>query len=280
MKYCSYCKQEKNKTEFGISKQRKDGLNIYCKVCVAEKCRIFRKKNPENYRKTSEKYRNSEKFKKLQEEKAEKKNEYQRQYYINLKLNNPEKLYSYRKKYYKSDAKKNIDKRFRENNKEKIQQYEKRKREKFKERIAVSKKQCRLKKIDHYRKKNREIHKNRLKSDPQYRFICGIRNLIGESIRKMNYTKNSTTYEILGCEFDFFKSYIESKFTKGMNWDNRGIGEDKWQLDHIIPISSAKTQEEVIKLNHYTNFQPLWSEDNLRKSNKLNYEINYGEVKR
>ena len=50
-----------------------------------------------------------------------------------------------------------------------------------------------------------------------------------------------------------------------MTWENQG----EWHFDHIIPISSAQTEEEVIKLNHYTNFQPLWAEDNLRKSNKI-----------
>lgn len=50
-----------------------------------------------------------------------------------------------------------------------------------------------------------------------------------------------------------------------MTLDNYG----EWHLDHIIPISSAKTEEEVIKLNHYTNFQPLWAEDNWNKGNKI-----------
>ena len=58
---------------------------------------------------------------------------------------------------------------------------------------------------------------------------------------------------------------IETKFKKGMSFENHG----EWHLDHIYPISLAKSEEEVIKLNHYTNFQPLWSEDNLRKSNKI-----------
>ena len=59
--------------------------------------------------------------------------------------------------------------------------------------------------------------------------------------------------------------HLESKFTEEMSFDNYG----KWHIDHIIPISSAKTEEDIIRLNHYTNFQPLWAVDNLRKSNKV-----------
>lgn len=58
---------------------------------------------------------------------------------------------------------------------------------------------------------------------------------------------------------------LESKFQTGMTWDNYG----EWQLDHRIPLDSAVNEEDLYKLNHYTNLQPLWKEDNLRKSNKM-----------
>ena len=50
-----------------------------------------------------------------------------------------------------------------------------------------------------------------------------------------------------------------------MNWENQG----EWHLDHIYPVSLAKDEQELIKLNHYTNFQPLWAADNLLKGNKV-----------
>jgi hypothetical protein len=89
--------------------------------------------------------------------------------------------------------------------------------------------------------------------------------LIYHSIKRQGYKKNSKTQSILGCSYEEFKLFIESKFQEGMSWVNKGM----WHLDHIIPISSAKDEEEVYKLNHYKNFQPLWEIDNLLKSNKI-----------
>ena len=107
--------------------------------------------------------------------------------------------------------------------------------------------------------------KERLLNDPLFRLTHNMRSLIGQAFRKRGYTKKSKTYEILGCSFDDFKIYIENQFTEGMSWDNRS----EWHLDHIVPVSFGKTELEIIALNHYTNFQPLWAIDNIKKSNKL-----------
>lgn len=79
------------------------------------------------------------------------------------------------------------------------------------------------------------------------------------------FRKDAKTEQILGCTIEEFRSYIESKFKEGMFFDNYG----EWHLDHITPIAIATTKEEIIKLNHYTNFQPLWAEENLKKSSKI-----------
>jgi hypothetical protein len=73
------------------------------------------------------------------------------------------------------------------------------------------------------------------------------------------------TKDIIGCTPQELKEHIEKKFKEGMSWNNR----DKWHIDHIIPLSSGKTEEEILKLCHYTNLQPLWAKENLEKSNKL-----------
>ena len=66
----------------------------------------------------------------------------------------------------------------------------------------------------------------------------------------------------MGCSFEEFKVHIEEQFPRDMTWDNAGL----WHYDHIKPLASASNLEEVLELNHYTNFQPLWVEDNRKKS--------------
>ncbi len=97
-----------------------------------------------------------------------------------------------------------------------------------------------------------------------YRFIKCLRTNIKNSIIKSGYSKTSKTFNILGIDYDSFIKYIESQFKESMCWGNYG----KWHLDHKIPISWGKTEEEVIKLCHYTNYQPLWASENISKGNK------------
>jgi hypothetical protein len=87
-----------------------------------------------------------------------------------------------------------------------------------------------------------------------------------------NKIKSNTFANLLGCTLEFFMSYMESKFQKGMNWENRGVY--GWHIDHIVPCSSfdlTKPSEQK-KCFHYTNLQPLWAKDNLLKGDKLNWQ--------
>jgi hypothetical protein len=82
----------------------------------------------------------------------------------------------------------------------------------------------------------------------------------------VNENFSTRTKQIVGLDSKEFKSYIEQMFSEGMTWDNYGL----WHLDHIKPLSLAKTPQEVLDLNYYTNLQPLWAHDNLKKHNKYN----------
>lgn len=109
--------------------------------------------------------------------------------------------------------------------------------------------------------------KHKRKTDPLWRLTERIRDSISKSFKRLGSIKPSRTEQILGCTFEQFKQHIESQFEPWMNWDNQGgqiITEinTNWDIDHKIPISSAKTKEDVIRLSHYTNFQPLCSYHN------------------
>lgn len=111
-------------------------------------------------------------------------------------------------------------------------------------------------------KKELAAYKNmKYKTDPNFKCKVTVRKLIRESINKMGFKKGSKTEQILGCSFNEFKKHIESKFESWMNWNNYGKHKGRinefWSIDHIVPLITAKTQEDIIKLNHYTNLQPL-----------------------
>ncbi len=102
----------------------------------------------------------------------------------------------------------------------------------------------------------------------------------GNKICKRKAATN-TIREWMGCSVIDCKLYLEGKFLSGMNWNNRGVGESFWQIDHIIPISLTHIDEsgEIVdnelnrKIWHYTNLQPLWHVDNAKKSNKYESTI-------
>ena len=104
------------------------------------------------------------------------------------------------------------------------------------------------------------------KSDPLYKLSKNIRCRIREGIKNNNLIKKDLTETMLNCTFKELKIYLELKFKRGMSWSNYGKG--GWHIDHIKPLATAKTEADIIRLNHYTNLQPLWAEENLRKARK------------
>ena len=103
----------------------------------------------------------------------------------------------------------------------------------------------------------------RKQTDPMYRLAKNLRRRLHHAFKADNKSKKTT--ELLGCSIEMAFEHLQSQFAFGMNWENYG----KWHVDHIIPLSSASTAEEMEKLCHYTNLQPLWASDNLKKSDKI-----------
>ncbi len=121
---------------------------------------------------------------------------------------------------------------------------------------------------EYYRLKSKEWENNKRSECPEYKLIRNLRSLIGASfsrITKGRVKKSKKSEYLLGCGFEFFIDYIVAQFKDGMSLENYG----EWELDHIKPIASANSVDDVEKLNHYTNFRPLWKGDNRKKYSKI-----------
>lgn len=109
-------------------------------------------------------------------------------------------------------------------------------------------------------RKLRNYHKK--KNDPVYNLKIRLRNRLRGALDNQGFKKNKIFAQVIGCSYEQLKFYIESQFKNGMTWENRNL----WELDHIIALGLANTEEEVYKLSHYTNIQPLWIEDHKIKT--------------
>lgn len=161
---------------------------------------------------------------------------------------NKDKIQAYQKAYYhdNADRVKQRERNWKAENKDRVDAYNKKYR------------------AEHSNEHAEYIKRRRLK-DPTYKMICAVRNMLNNAFHKrMRVAKTKQAEEILGCSIEFFIEHLQSQFQDGMTLENHG----EWHIDHIIPLSSAKTEEEVIKLNHYTNLQPLWAKENILKRNK------------
>lgn len=111
-------------------------------------------------------------------------------------------------------------------------------------------------------------NKKRYENDIFYKLKQNVRNTI---LRGLETEKSKLTEQILGCSIQELKQHLENQFSEGMSWENHS--RDGWHIDHKFPLAKASSEEEIYKLNHYTNLQPLWWYDNLRKSDKLPEEM-------
>jgi len=233
---CNKCNIEKDLTSVNFKPEKRTilGFDSTCRKCRGKRQSQIRKENPERFKLIDEKARETTRYKKYQEE-------YQK--------NNAEKLKEGCKdRYYK--------------NKE---PYLKRSKDQ-KIRLGISYKEYQKE----YRKKNRKelsakyLHK--LKTDPntklRHTLRCRFRKLI------KGYHKQNSVLTYIGCDIEFLKNYLSSKFKEGMTWENHGT---VWHIDHIIPCVSFdfNCEEDLKKCWHYTNLQPLYALENLIKGNKI-----------
>ena len=181
-------------------------------------------------------------------------------YQKNYREANKERAKEYQKEYYKNNKKKlrSQNKRYYCNNKKEAAEYNKAYREKNKDSIK-------LKKADYYQKNKEKRYdkaREKMNSDPLYKLKEKSRNCIKSAIKRKGYTKNSKTYAILGKSYKEFMGYLINRFEimYDVRWNDAFI--EKLDMDHIVPISTANSEEEVIKLNRYDNLQLLYYKDN------------------
>lgn len=108
-------------------------------------------------------------------------------------------------------------------------------------------------------------HKKQMKESPAYRLKITLRARLHVVLKSRGFKKRCAMNAVLGCNAEFLKGYIEAQFLPGMSWDRR----TEFHVDHRIPLSSAKTEAEMIALCHYTNLRPMWAIENLLKGSKI-----------
>lgn len=246
-KWCPKCSTAKSLDSFSKSNTA-DGLNGTCKDCV----NLYRNKNRKKLNNRAKEY-----YQENREEKIKWAAEYREK--------NSEKVKESKKEYYNKNKDKILAKykEWREDNLESC---------KLRDREYHRKHRARRNNYNKkYRKENLEKHaklwKERYHNDQEFHIWQVCRQLVRRAYQSIGTTKERTTREFLGYSAQDLKEHIEKQFEEDMSWDNYG----EWHIDHIIPISNAATLEEGLQLSQLENLQPLWAEDNIRKSNKLNF---------
>lgn len=271
MKICTFCKIEKPFTEFSPRKDRKDGLHFYCRLCLKEKKAESYQRNREKALAAMAAYRkaNPEKVaatkKKCYEAKPE-------QYAAKAKArykSDPEKFKARAKAWYEGNREfANVrGKIYNEKNKEHARIRNAAYREANRAEINAKSIQRQKDNREAYNAYQLAYRLRRYKEDPLYALEATCRRRVLCAMGKGGYRKSTKTENLIGCSYQFLKAYLEALFLPGMTWENRGL--HGWHLDHIVPMSSAKTAEDIERLCHYTNLQPLWAKDNWAKGARM-----------
>lgn len=233
---CKKCQVEKelNSINFKLEHRTFLGFDTTCKKCRAIRQSQIRKDDPDRFKELDRKARESDRYKKYQKE-------------------------------------------YRENNLEHLRNVSKENYYKNKEPYLERSKAQKVKLGDSYKEYQREYGKknrkalnskylNKLKTDPAAKLKHTLRSRFNKLIK--GYHKKNSVLNYLGCDVDYLKRWISEKFRDGMSWDNHG---SMWHIDHIIPCSSFdfSSEEDLKKCWHYTNLQPLYAIENLKKGNRL-----------
>ena len=162
-------------------------------------------------------------------------------------------------------------KEFREKYPERVREQEKKTKENRKDSIKREQSEYFQKNKEKIYKRHNEWVKNNPDKVKKYmteqkRIAKNLRHELSRIYQGRTKFPKVELLELLGCSPEFYREYIQSKFSPGMSFDNYG----EWHIDHIIPCSSfdMNNHEQQKLCFHYSNTQPLWRIDNIRKSNR------------
>lgn len=160
--------------------------------------------------------------------------------------------------------------KYRQKNKEKLLEYNKGYRKKNSDRVRTNAKEYEKRTRTHRLEKRKENREKR-KFDPLVKLEYCVRNRVHWFIYKSKGKRVGSAIRDLGCSVEELKFHLESKFAEGMTWANHGHGAGKWTIDHIMPLSkfNLMDRQHFLLAVNYLNLQPMWYEDNIRKSNKI-----------
>lgn len=184
---------------------------------------------------------------------------------------NGEKMQTYQKEYYIKN-KDRVLKRMKNHlleNKEKVKESHKKYYLKNKDKITAQVIKYRSENKESFRKYHLTYHRNRMKTDINYRLGILLRLRLHDAVK--NNFKAGSAVRDLGCTISELKFYLEGQFKDGMTWENWSLY--GWHIDHKLPLAffNLTDREQFLKAVHYTNLQPMWATDNLKKGAKLNY---------
>ncbi len=232
--------------------------------------------SPEEFKKrkaaNDKKYRNSEKGRAAHERRKEKKREWERSERgkaVKKAWRMSERGKASIQKRLESDKHKELVKKYVEENKEKIKERMKwwRKTESgIESALKYEEKRKRTEPRNAAIRKQRKFRKD---TDINFKLKCNLRTRISSIIS--GKLKGGSAVNDMDCSIEFLKQYLESKFITGMTWENYGRAKGQWSIDHILPLSSfdLTDREQFLRANHYTNLQPLWHIDNMKKKDKI-----------
>lgn len=284
VKTCIKCHETKPLDEFTFDRRTNKHINTCkaCKVLIAKQNYL---KNKEKRQAYAKEYREANKDKidayqaNYRAENAEQRREYSRQYNRDHQDEIKVKRKAYRQahkdefrerdKQYAETHKEQIAKRYKEwakANAERLAEYSKQYRKANAE--AISEKR-RLKDKENRPRINAYI-KNKRATDPLFKLSTQVRGLIRISLKNRGYGKDTHTYDILGCDYETLWQHLKKSWLDnyGTEWNG-----EPYHIDHIIPLATAKTEQEVKDLCYYKNLQMLKPRDNLVKNKYLNWQL-------